>query len=85
MPGIRAILPLPFFLGDPAMTGTTRRFLVGCAVAVVVAAADAGAQDARQAALASLDAKRETHAQVSQQIWDLAEMGWPRAKSPPLR
>jgi len=41
-------------------------------------------QDARQAALASLDARQSTYAKVAQQIWDWAEVGYQEARSSAL-
>ncbi len=65
------------------MTRTVARFVVLCTV-FTSAAGLASAQDARQAALASLDAKQATYAKVSQQIWEWAEVGYQETKSSAL-
>jgi aminobenzoyl-glutamate utilization protein B len=41
-------------------------------------------QDATQAMLASIEAKREAYARVAQQIWDFAEVGYQEFKSSAL-
>jgi aminobenzoyl-glutamate utilization protein B len=56
---------------------------LACAL-VALAEGHASAQDARQAALASLDAKQASYAQVSQQIWEWAEVGYQETKSSAL-
>jgi aminobenzoyl-glutamate utilization protein B len=48
------------------------------------AGAIAAAQDAKQGALAGIDARREQYAQVARQIWDHAEVGYQETKSSAL-
>ncbi len=62
----------------------TRVALVLFLLVLAPAAGILSAQDARQAALASLDAKRATYEKVSQQIWDWAEVGYQETKSSAL-
>jgi aminobenzoyl-glutamate utilization protein B len=52
--------------------------------AIVSFASGALAQDAKQAALGRIEAKREHYAKVAQQIWDLAEVGYQETKSSAL-
>jgi aminobenzoyl-glutamate utilization protein B len=65
------------------MTRSFRTFL-GAASVVLAAAAAGGADDPKARVLAALDAKQDVYARVSQQIWELAEVGYQEVKSSAL-
>jgi len=51
---------------------------------LTLATAPAGAQDARQRAVSTIDANQQHYAEVAKQIWDLAEVGYQETKSSAL-
>lgn len=57
---------------------------VSPALALAFATANAHGQDARAQALSSLDASRANYAELAQQIWSLAEVGYQEHKSSAL-
>lgn len=58
--------------------------LLSSALVIVAATTWLGAQDAKQAALASLDTQGDRYAKIARQIWDFAEVGYQETRSSAL-
>jgi aminobenzoyl-glutamate utilization protein B len=55
--------------------------IIGCVLFVLAAGTGGRGQDHAEAVLASIDANRERYAQIAQQMWDFAEVGYRETRS----